>query len=39
MRLRSLELFKEWMREAQLKYVSHRMEKYEIFGVVEAVKE
>jgi 2-polyprenyl-3-methyl-5-hydroxy-6-metoxy-1,4-benzoquinol methylase len=38
MRLRSLDLFQEWMQEAGLKYVSHQMEKHEIFGVVEAVK-
>jgi 2-polyprenyl-3-methyl-5-hydroxy-6-metoxy-1,4-benzoquinol methylase len=38
MRLRSLDLFKAWMKEAQLHYVSHRMEKHGIFGVVEAVK-
>lgn len=38
MRLRSLDLFKTWMQEAQLQYVSHRMEKHGIFGVVEAAK-
>lgn len=38
MRLRSLDLFKAWMKEAQLQYVSHQMEKHGIFGVVEAVK-
>jgi 2-polyprenyl-3-methyl-5-hydroxy-6-metoxy-1,4-benzoquinol methylase len=38
MRLRSLDLFKDWLDEAGLEYVSHQMEKYEIFGVVEARK-
>jgi ubiquinone/menaquinone biosynthesis C-methylase UbiE len=38
MRLRSLELFQAWMKEARLQYVSHRMEKHGIFGVVVAVK-
>ena len=38
MRLRGLELFKEWMKEAKLQYVSHSMEEHGIFGVVEAVK-
>jgi SAM-dependent methyltransferase len=38
MRLRSLELFQSWLEEAGLRYVSHRMERYGIFGVVEAVK-
>jgi hypothetical protein len=38
MRLRSLELFKEWLKEAQLQYVAHQMEKHQIFGVVAAVK-
>jgi ubiquinone/menaquinone biosynthesis C-methylase UbiE len=38
MRLRSLELFQAWMKEARLQYVSHHMEKYGIFGVVVAVK-
>jgi hypothetical protein len=38
MRLRSLELFKEWIKAAQLQYVSHQMEKHQIFGVVVAVK-
>jgi phosphatidylglycerophosphate synthase/SAM-dependent methyltransferase len=38
MRLRSLELYRAWMKEANLQYVSHRMEKHGIFGVVEAIK-
>jgi 2-polyprenyl-3-methyl-5-hydroxy-6-metoxy-1,4-benzoquinol methylase len=38
MRLRSLELFQAWMKEARLQRVSHRMEKHGIFGVVVAVK-
>lgn len=38
MRLRSLELFQTWLQEAGLQYVSHKMEPYEIFGVVQAVK-
>ncbi|HEX5736125.1 MAG TPA: class I SAM-dependent methyltransferase family protein [Blastocatellia bacterium] len=38
MRLRSLDLYKEWMREAKLQYVTHQMEEHGIFGVVEAVK-
>jgi SAM-dependent methyltransferase len=38
MRLRSLPLFQSWMKEAGLVYVSHRLEKHGIFGVVETVK-
>jgi SAM-dependent methyltransferase len=38
MRLRSLPLFQSWMNEAGLGYVSHRLEKHGIFGVVETVK-
>jgi SAM-dependent methyltransferase len=38
MRLRSLELFQAWMKEAGLQQVSHRMEKHGIFGVVVAIK-
>ena len=38
MRLRSLPLFQNWMSEAGLGYVSHRMEKHGIFGVVETIK-
>lgn len=38
MRLRSLPLFKNWMNEAGLGYVSHRLEKHGIFGVVETIK-
>jgi ubiquinone/menaquinone biosynthesis C-methylase UbiE len=38
MRLRSLSLFRSWMNEAGLCYVSHRLEKHGIFGVVETVK-
>lgn len=38
MRLRSLQLFKAWLEEAGLEYVSHRMEPHGIFGVVEARK-
>jgi SAM-dependent methyltransferase len=38
MRLRSLELFRGWMENAGLRYVSHCMERNGIFGVVEAVK-
>lgn len=38
MRLRSLPLFQNWMNEAGLGYVSHRMEKHGIFGVVETIK-
>jgi 2-polyprenyl-3-methyl-5-hydroxy-6-metoxy-1,4-benzoquinol methylase len=38
MKLRSLDLFQSWMNEARLEYVSHRMERHGIFGVVEAVK-
>ena len=38
MRLRSLSLFRSWMNEAGLEYVSHRLEKHGIFGVVETVK-
>ena len=30
MRLRSLELFQEWLREAGLRYVSHQMEEHGI---------
>ncbi len=37
MRLRSLELFQGWMEKAGLQYLSHRMEKYGIYGVVEAI--
>ena len=39
MRLRSLDLYKQWLNEAGLEYVSHEMEKLQIFGVVEARKE
>jgi SAM-dependent methyltransferase len=38
MRLRSLPLLQSWMNEAELGYVSHRLEKHGIFGVVETVK-
>jgi SAM-dependent methyltransferase len=38
MRLRSLPLLQSWMNEAGLGYVSHRLEKHGIFGVVETVK-
>lgn len=38
MQLRSLPLFQSWMNEARLGYVSHRLEKHGIFGVVETVK-
>ena len=38
MRLRSLDLYKQWLNEAGLEYVSHEMEKHQIFGVVEARK-
>jgi ubiquinone/menaquinone biosynthesis C-methylase UbiE len=38
MRLRSLSLFQNWMKEAGLDYVSHRLEKHGIFGVVETIK-
>ena len=38
MRLRSLSLFQSWMEEAGLGYVSHRLEKHGIFGVVKTVK-
>ena len=38
MRLRSLDLYKQWLNEAGLEYVSHTMEKHQIFGVVEAWK-
>lgn len=38
MRLRSLDLYKKWMEEANLKYVSHTLEEYGIFGVVHAKK-
>lgn len=38
MRLRSLDLYKQWLHEAGLEYVSHEMEKHQIFGVVEARK-
>jgi SAM-dependent methyltransferase len=38
MRLRSLPLIQSWMNEAGLGYVSHRLEKHGIFGVVETVK-
>ncbi len=38
MRLRSLSLFQRWMNEAGLGYVSHRLEKHGIFGVVETIK-
>jgi SAM-dependent methyltransferase len=38
MRLRSLPLFQSWIKEAGLVYVSHRLEKHGIFGVVETVK-
>lgn len=39
MRIRSLDLYKQWLSEAGLEYVSHEMEKHQIFGVVEARKE
>jgi 2-polyprenyl-3-methyl-5-hydroxy-6-metoxy-1,4-benzoquinol methylase len=39
MRLRSLELYQSWMREANLRYVSHELERHGIFGVVQAVKQ
>ena len=38
MRLRSLDLYKQWLYEAGLEYVSHEMEQNQIFGVVEARK-
>ncbi len=38
MRLRDLELFKEWMREANLTYISSELEEHGIFGVVHAKK-
>jgi 2-polyprenyl-3-methyl-5-hydroxy-6-metoxy-1,4-benzoquinol methylase len=38
MRLRSLDLYKQWLKEAGLEYVSHDMEKHQIFGVVKARK-
>jgi 2-polyprenyl-3-methyl-5-hydroxy-6-metoxy-1,4-benzoquinol methylase len=38
MRLRSLELLREWLAEEGLGEVSHRMEENGIFGVVAAVK-
>lgn len=38
MRIRSLDLYKQWLSEAGLEYVSHEMEKHQIFGVVEARK-
>lgn len=38
MRLRSLELFQEWLHESGLHYVTHDMEDNWIFGVVQAVK-
>ncbi len=38
MRLRPLELFREWMREAGLRYLRHAMEPCGIFGVVVAEK-
>lgn len=38
MRLRTLELFQEWMQESGLRYVAHDMEDNWIFGVVKAVK-
>jgi 2-polyprenyl-3-methyl-5-hydroxy-6-metoxy-1,4-benzoquinol methylase len=38
MRLRSLDLYKQWLNEAGLEYVSHEMEQNQIFGVVEARK-
>ena len=39
MRLRSLDLYKQWLNEAGLEYVSHEMEEHQIFGVIEARKE
>ena len=38
MRLRNLDLYKQWLNEAGLEYVSHKMENHQIFGVVEARK-
>lgn len=38
MRLRSLELFREWLAEEEMRELSHRMEENGIFGVVAAVK-
>lgn len=38
MRLRGLDLYKQWLNEAGLEYISHTMEKNQIFGVVEARK-
>jgi SAM-dependent methyltransferase len=38
MKLRSLPLFQSWMNEAGLGYVTHRLEKHGIFGVVETIK-
>jgi 2-polyprenyl-3-methyl-5-hydroxy-6-metoxy-1,4-benzoquinol methylase len=38
MRLRQLDLYKQWLNEAGLEYVSHELEKHQIFGVVEARK-
>jgi SAM-dependent methyltransferase len=38
MRLRSLELFREWLAEAGLREISHAMEENGIFGVVSSVK-
>jgi 2-polyprenyl-3-methyl-5-hydroxy-6-metoxy-1,4-benzoquinol methylase len=36
MRLRSLDLYRQWLNEAGLEYASHEMETHQIFGVVEA---
>jgi SAM-dependent methyltransferase len=38
MRLRSLDLYRQWLYEVGLECVSHEMEKNQIFGVVEARK-
>lgn len=38
MRLRTLELFQQWLADVGLQYVSHQMEEHGIFGVVQAVK-
>ena len=38
MRLRTLELFQDWLQESGLRYVTHDMEENWIFGVVQAVK-
>jgi SAM-dependent methyltransferase len=37
MRLRSLDLFREWLAQEQMREISHRMEENGIFGVVAAV--